>query len=498
MAANGTADGSEGADLPRLQNYIGGKFVDATSGTWLDDFDPAKGVPHALVARSGAADVEAAVQAAKAAQAAWAATPAAVRADYLDKIASAIERQAAELAAMESRDSGKTLHMATNVDIPRSISNFRFYASLIRSESSTSSHMMADAINYDLREPIGICGLITPWNLPLYLLSWKVAPALACGNCVIAKPSEITPQTATALARIVHEVGLPAGVFNLIHGYGAECGGALVAHPDVRCISFTGGTATGKVVASLCAPLFKKVSLELGGKNSTIIFDDVPLDKAVAAAKRAAFTNNGQVCLAGSRVFVQRGLYDAFLPAFAAAVSAMKCGEPTSPASDIGPLSSAMHRDKVQSYIEIAKTEGGKIECGGGVPAGIPSELAGGYWQAPTVVSGLSPASRVSTEEIFGPVVTLHVFDTEDEVAGYANNTAYGLACSIWTERLTVAHRLARQIHVGIVWINCWLHRDLRTPFGGVKASGLGREGGVHSLSFYSEEKNVCVYTGPM
>jgi aminomuconate-semialdehyde/2-hydroxymuconate-6-semialdehyde dehydrogenase len=490
------------SELPKLQNFINGKFQDALDGTWLDDFNPATGQVHALVARSKAADVEAAVAAAEAARAAWAATPFTVRASYLDKIADEIERQASELASLESRDSGKTLTMATNVDIPRAVSNFRFFAGQVRHDQS-HAHMMADAVNYDLREPIGICGLITPWNLPLYLLSWKVAPALACGNCVVAKPSEITPMTATALARIVERVGLPAGVFNLVHGFGHECGGPLVSHPDVRCVSFTGGTVTGKVVASLCAPLFKKVSLELGGKNSTVIFDDVPLEKAVAAAKRSAFTNNGQVCLAGSRVFVQRGLYDAFVPAFAAAVGAMKCADPLTPGADIGPVSSAAHKAKILSYIELAKTEGGKIECGGGTPEGLPASSCDGYFVAPTVISGLAADSRVSTEEIFGPVCTVHPFDyatgaNEDEIANLVNNTCYGLACSVWTERLTVAHRLARRIHTGIVWVNCWLHRDLRTPFGGVKDSGLGREGGLHSLEFYTEAKNVCVYTGPL
>jgi aminomuconate-semialdehyde/2-hydroxymuconate-6-semialdehyde dehydrogenase len=458
QASEQNGAGPSSAAPIRLQNYINGSLCDPESGAELDDFDPATGRAYARIPRSSSADVDRAVSAAVSAFLAWSATSVEARARFLDRIADEIERRAPELALMEATDAGKTLKMATNVDIPRAVSNFRFFAGAIRHDE-TNCHAMHDAINYDVRCPIGVCGLITPWNLPLYLLSWKVAPALACGNCIVAKPSEITPRTASALADIIHAVGLPAGVFNLVHGLGGEAGSALVSHPDVRCVSFTGGTATGKLVAAAAAPLFKKLSLELGGKNSTVIFADMELEKAVAGAARAAFTNNGQICLAGSRIFVQRPLYDAFLARFVEDVSKLRCGPPLGKDSDIGPLSSAMHRDKVLYYIDVAKEEGGKVECGGGRPAHLDKEFDGGYFVAPTVISGLKPTSRVSTEEIFGPVVTVHPFDTEDEAVAGVNVVRYGLAGSVWTNNVTTAHRVCRRIDSGILWVNCWLHR---------------------------------------
>jgi aminomuconate-semialdehyde/2-hydroxymuconate-6-semialdehyde dehydrogenase len=409
-------------------------------------------------------------------------------------MASEVERRAPELARLEAEDAGKTLGMATTVDIPRAIANLRFFAGAARHDE-TQAHVMGDgSVNYALRSPVGVCALVTPWNLPLYLLTWKVAPALAMGNTVVAKPSEITPRTAAALAEAARAVGLPRGVLNVVHGLGGEAGAALIAHEDVRCVSFTGGTATGALVARAAAPLFKKLSLELGGKNSTIVFADCPLAKAVAAAVRAGFTNNGQVCLCGSRVLVQRALYDAFVPAFAAAVAALRVGPPLAPGTDVGPVSCAAHRDKVVGYIRLAAEEGGAYACGGPEPPeGLPADCAGGFFVRPTVVTGLPPTARCSTEEIFGPVVTVHAFEDEEEAVAIANATRYGLACNIWTENLGRAHRVAAKIEVGIVWVNCWLHRDLRTPFGGVKDSGVGREGGRHSLDFYSELKNVCI-----
>jgi aminomuconate-semialdehyde/2-hydroxymuconate-6-semialdehyde dehydrogenase len=488
--------------LPRLQNFIGNVFSDALSGLTLEDVDPATGRAAALLPRSGAADVEAAVRAARAAAPGWAATPAAARAALLDRLADAVERRAPELARLEAADAGKTLAMAAGTDIPRAAANLRFFAGAVRHDA-TAATVMGDgglaggagaAVNYSLRVPVGICGLITPWNLPLYLLTWKVAPALACGNCVVAKPSEITPRTAHALAEIALEVGLPPGVLNVVHGLGSEAGAALVEHADVRCVSFTGGTATGALVARAAAPLFKKISLELGGKNSTIIFADFPLERAVAAAVRAGFTNNGQVCLCGSRVLVQRALYDAFVPAFAAAVAALRVGAPLAEGTDVGPVSCAAHRDKVLSYIRLAREEGGAYACGGpDFPEGLPEECRGGFFVRPTVVTGLAAKSHCSVEEIFGPVVTVHAFEDEAEAVEIANNTRYGLATSVWTLDLGTAHRVARKVEVGIVWVNCWLHRDLRTPFGGVKDSGIGREGGPYSLDFYSELKNVCI-----
>jgi aminomuconate-semialdehyde/2-hydroxymuconate-6-semialdehyde dehydrogenase len=494
MAASAGGSGAPAA-VPRLQNFVGGRFVDAAGGATLDDIDPATGAVSALIPRSGAADVDAAVAAAAGAFESWAATPAATRAAFLDRIADALAAAAPGLAALEAADSGKTLAMATDVDIPRAVANFRFFAGAIRHDS-TSAHAMPDAVNYDVRAPLGVVGLVTPWNLPLYLLSWKVAPALACGNTVVAKPSELTPRTASALADIVAGVGLPPGVFNLVHGTGGEAGAALVAHPGVRAVSFTGGTATGKLVAAAAAPQFKKLSLELGGKNPTIVFADADVPRAVAGAARSAFTNNGQVCLAGSRLFVQRPLYAEFLPQFVAAVRALKCGPPLAPGTNVGPVSCAAQRDKCEAYVAAARAEGGTIECGGGRPP-LPPPYDAGFFFEPTVISGLPPTSRVSTEEIFGPVVTVHPFDSEDEVVAAANAVRYGLSGSVWTTNVTTAHRVCRRLDAGVLWVNTWLHRDLRTPFGGVKDSGVGREGGRHSLDFYSEYKNVCVFMGP-
>ena len=482
------------SSLPTLLNYIDGKFISALSKESVYDFDPTTGQPSATIPKSSLADIDLAVTAARRAFLSWSKTPYATRAAYLDAIANEIERRAPEIAEIEACDAGKTLKMATMTDIPRSVANLRFFAGAIRHDE-TAAHMMADgSINYAMRVPIGVAGLITPWNLPLYLLTWKVAPALACGNTIVAKPSEITPRTASILAEIAHSVGLPPGVLNIVHGLGSEAGAALVSHLDVKCVSFTGGTATGALVAKATAPLFKKVSLELGGKNSTIIFGDYDLDKAVAAAVRAGFTNNGQVCLCGSRVLVHKSLYPTFLPAFVAAVSKLKVGGPLDSTTDVGPVSCALHYEKILSYIKLATEEGGTIECGGiDRPEGLSKEFEKGYFIRPTVVSGLSYTSRCSTEEVFGPFVTVHPFEDEAEAIHIANNTRYGLACSIWTTNLGVAHRVAQNIEVGIVWVNCWLQRDLRTPFGGIKDSGVGREGGKYSLEFYSEYRNICI-----
>lgn len=473
-------------------NTIDGRQVPAKADGWLDDHAPATGELLARIPRSGSADVDAAVAAAKAAAPRWAATPVAERADLCSAIADQLEKRLDDLAHLESRDAGKTITQARTIDIPRAIKNFRFFAGAVRHDA-TGAHEMSDAINYTLRRPLGVVGLITPWNLPLYLLTWKVAPAIACGNTVVAKPSELTPLTASALAELFGEVGAPPGVFNLVHGLGPEAGQALVEHPDVRAISFTGGTTTGAQVAASAASRFKKLSLELGGKNATIIFDDCDFVRTVSEAVRAAFTNSGQVCLCGSRILVQRGIYEKFVDAFVARVAALRLGELTDPTTQVGALISPAHRAKVETYIALALEEGGTIRCGGVRPS-FTGPQATGAFVLPTVITGLSPSCRTSQEEIFGPVVTIHPFSTAAEAIDIANGTPYGLSASVWTNDLRTAHNVSAALDVGMVWVNTWLHRDLRVPFGGVKQSGVGREGGDHSIEFFTEQKNVCIY----
>ena len=472
-------------------NAVNGVLVPAQDGRWLEDLAPATGQVIARVPRSAKADVDAAVAAAKAALPAWAKTPVAERAALLDRVADLLEARLDEAAALESRDTGKPLALATSLDIPRAISNLRFFADLVRTKTDDAS-MMADALNYTHRAPAGVCALITPWNLPLYLLSWKTAPALAMGNTIVAKPSELTPLTASLLADLLQEAGCPPGVFNLVHGLGAEAGDALVSHPEVSLVSFTGGTATGAKVAAAAAPAFKKLSLELGGKNPSLVFADCDFAQAVPGVTRAAFLNQGQICLCGSRILVERSIHDRFVAALLEELKAWKVGDPSDPATKIGAGISAAHRDKVESYLKLAVEEGGTIRCGGKRPA-LPPPFDGGFFLEPTIITGLPATCRTATEEIFGPVVTVHPFDTEEEALAMANGTKYGLAASVWTQDLTRAHRVAQALESGMVWVNTWLHRDLRVPFGGVKASGVGREGGRHSLEFFSEAKNICV-----
>jgi aminomuconate-semialdehyde/2-hydroxymuconate-6-semialdehyde dehydrogenase len=472
-----------------VDNFIGGQWVAPVAGRYLDDVNPATGEVIARIARSSAADVHAAASAGAAAMnGSWGRTTVAERADLLESIATAIEARTDELAELESTDQGKPISLARRVDIPRAVANFRFFANAVR-QHADSFHEMPGAYNYTLRRPLGVVGLITPWNLPLYLLTWKVAPALALGNAVVAKPSELTPLTASALADIMADAGAPSGVFNLVHGIGPEAGQALVEHPGVPAISFTGGTATGRIVASTCAPLFKKVSLELGGKNSTIVFADADFDAAVEVAVRAAFANQGEICLCGSRILVQRTIWTRFVEAFVAKVAALRVGNPADDTTDLGALVSNAHRDKVEGYIALALEEGGTIETGGR----RPDHLTQGAFLEPTVVTGLPSTCRTATEEIFGPMATLHPFDTEQQAVTMANEVEYGLAGSVWTRDLGKAHRVSAAMHTGMVWVNTWLQRDLRVPFGGVKNSGVGHEGGRWSIDFYSEVKNVCV-----
>ncbi len=473
-----------------LRNYVGGSFVEHGGTEWMDVFEPATGVRFAMLPLSGSDDVDAAVEAARAAQPGWGSLSMGDRAVWLDKIADSLESSFDEIAELESRDTGKPISLARAVDANRSVANFRFFAGLIR-EQEQETFEMDDATNYVVNRPVGVGALITPWNLPLYLLSWKVAPAIGMGNTVVCKPSELTPMTADLLMRVIDGVGLPAGVVNLVHGDGSGAGSPLVAHPGIDLVSFTGGTATGEKVAASAAPAFKKLSLELGGKNSSIVFADCDMEKTVAGVVRSGFLNQGQVCLCGSRVLVEESVYSEFEGAFVEAVEQMRIGDPADDSTDLGALISKEHLQKVQSYIDLAIEEGGTILTGG-TPC-LPSGFEGGNWMAPTVIAGLAPESRCSTEEIFGPVVTLHRFKSEEEAVEIANGTRYGLAGSVWTSDMEKGKRVSEAMETGMVWVNTWLHRDLRVPFGGVKDSGVGREGGRWSLGFFSEAMNVCL-----
>jgi aminomuconate-semialdehyde/2-hydroxymuconate-6-semialdehyde dehydrogenase len=491
--------------MQRIDNYIGGELVPAIGGDYLDNYEPATGELYSLIADSDEGDVEAAIAAAKAAFPAWAATPAEERFEVMMRIVALIERDLDALALAESTDNGKTLVIAKRLDIPRAASNFRFYATaamhLANESHETTQAGGVQALNYTLRQPLGVVGCISPWNLPLYLFTWKIAPAIAAGCTVVAKPSEVTPMTAFMLSKLCIEAGLPAGVLNIVHGTGPKVGAAIVAHKDVKAISFTGGTKTGEEIARVAAPMFKKLSLELGGKNPNIIFADCNYKQALEETRRAAFANQGEICLCGSRIFVERPIYEKFKTDFVADVSRLRVGDPLEADTDVGAIVSKQHFDKIMSYIELAKEEGGTILCGGRAVdltaetrrRGDEERKLGGWYIEPTVIEGLAHDCRTNQEEIFGPVATIMPFDTEDEVLGYANSVRYGLSSTIWTENLSRAHRVASKIESGIVWINCWLLRDLRTPFGGVKDSGVGREGGFEALKFFTEEKNVCV-----
>ena len=476
-------------DRLKLQNYISGLFIEPDSREWMDDYSPATGEIIGQVPKSQKSDVDRAVKAAKDALPYWSSLTNIERADWLDKIADNLESKYEDIAHLESKDTGKPISLAREVDAHRSVKNFRFFGEMIRNLEE-ESFGMEDANNRVIYKPVGVGALITPWNLPLYLLSWKVAPAIGMGNTVICKPSELTPLTADLLMKSIDEVGLPKGVINLIHGDGMGAGAPLVSHEDVDLVSFTGGTSTGANVAQSAAVSFKKLSLELGGKNASIIFDDCDLEKTVPGVVRSGFLNQGQVCLCGSRILVQENVYDKFVDRFVNEVENMKIGDPSNEDTKLGALISPEHLSKVEEYIQIAKDEGGTILTGG-YPC-LPKEFENGNWIAPTVIADLDVSSRCSIEEIFGPVVTIHKFVNEEEAIKIANNTRYGLAGSIWTTDLVKGNRVAESIHTGMIWINTWLHRDLRVPFGGVKDSGVGREGGRWSLGFFSETMNIC------
>ena len=476
----------------KIENYIGGELVKPVSENYLDNFNPATGEVYSLIPDSDEKDVEAAVEAAKKAFPVWSKMSAEQRHDILMRLAALIERDSDKLAEAESIDNGKTVSLAKAVDIPRAVSNFKFYATAAMHTATEAHETVGQAINYTLRQPLGVIGCISPWNLPLYLFTWKIAPALAAGCCVVAKPSEITPMTAYLLSKICIEAGLPDGVLNIVHGLGTKAGAAIVTHKDVKAISFTGGTRTGEWIAREAAPKFKKLSLELGGKNPNIIFADCNYEEMLATTVRSSFSNQGQICLCGSRIFVEKPLYERFKKDFVERVSQLKIGDPLDEKTNVGAVVSKPHLEKILSYIDLAQSEGGKILCGG-KQTKLEGRCRNGYFVEPTVIENLTCECRTNQEEIFGPVVTIQPFDAEEEVLNYANSVEYGLSATVWTENLSRAHRVAEKIESGIVWVNTWLLRDLRTPFGGMKNSGVGREGGFEALRFFTEEKNVCI-----
>ncbi|OEK03185.1 2-hydroxymuconic semialdehyde dehydrogenase [Roseivirga sp. 4D4] len=475
-----------------IKNYINGELVDAENGQSFDNYNPANGQVYSQIPDSTSDDIQKATDAASAAFPNWSTTSRQERSNLLLKIADLIDANHERLAAAESKDNGKPIKLASRVDIPRASANFRFFASAILHESTEAHQTDQDAINMTLRSPIGVVGCISPWNLPLYLFTWKIAPAIAAGNTVVAKPSEITPMTAFLLSELCIEAGLPAGVLNIVHGTGPNAGQAISEHPDIKAISFTGGTETGKRIAATAAPMFKKLSLELGGKNPNIIFADCDFEEALKTSVHSSFANQGQICLCGSRIFVERSIYDRFKTAFVEKVNRLKVGDPSDQNSNLGAVVSKPHMEKVLSYVELAKQEGGTVLTGGN-QVHLEGELAQGYYIAPTVIEGLTYDCQTNQQEIFGPVVTITPFDSEEEVLTMANSTEYGLSATVWTSNLNKANRVSSTLQAGIVWVNCWLLRDLRTPFGGVKKSGVGREGGWDVLNFFTEKKNVCI-----
>lgn len=477
-----------------ILNFIGDRFQPAQGGDWLEVFEPATGEVFARLANSRGTDVAAAVEAAEAAFPAWSALEAPQKARYLNAIADLIEANAENLALAESRDTGKPVALAASIDIPRAIANFRFFAAAATQFASESHSMANHAINYTLRQPFGVVACISPWNLPLYLLTWKIAPALASGNTVVAKPSEVTPHTAALLGELCLQAGLPSGVLNIVQGEGRTCGDALVRHPAIKAVSFTGSTATGKSIAAATSDQFKKLSLEMGGKNPTLVFADCDFERAVAGAFRSAYSNQGQICLCGSRILVEESIFERFKDALVAKCREVHAGDPSKPSTRHGALVSQAHHQKVVGYLEIAEKEGGHILCGGATR--LDGRCADGWFMDPVLIEGLNQTCRTNQEEIFGPVATIQSFDTEDEALELANSNNYGLACSIWSNNLGRSHRLASRIDCGIVWVNCWLQRDLRTPFGGMKNSGLGSEGGWEAMRFFTQPRNICIEFG--
>jgi aminomuconate-semialdehyde/2-hydroxymuconate-6-semialdehyde dehydrogenase len=482
-------------DVIRIANYIGGALREPVGGEYLDNVDPSTGAVYSHVPDSDERDVALAAAAAESAFPQWSRATAQARSTVLLKIAELIDRDAEHLARAECVDNGKPITLARTVDIPRAAANFRFFATAILHTRSELYETSDSVFNYILRRPRGIAGLISPWNLPLYLFSWKVAPAIATGCTAVAKPSEITPMTAYLLCALCIEAGLPAGVLNVVHGRGPGAGQAIVAHPKITTISFTGGTATGAAVAETAGPMFKKLSLELGGKNPNVIFADADFDRALDTTVKSSFLNQGQICLCGSRIFIEESIFDVFVSGLVERARSLRIGDPLDENTQLGAMVSQAHYEKVLSYLELARKEGGRVLCGGGPARDLPERCRNGYFIEPTVLAGLGPGCRVNREEIFGPVVTVSPFSSESEVIERANDTRYGLSASIWTRDLSRGHRVAAAIESGTVWLNCWLVRDLRVPFGGTKSSGVGREGGEEALRCFTEAKNVCVQT---
>jgi len=473
--------------MKTIKNFIANRFVEPTTNEYFIKDDPSTGKPSIKVARSNFADVNKAIEAASVASKEWANVSQAARCDILNQIAQKIESRFDEFAALECEDTGKPLKLCKDLDIPRAIHNFKFFSDFA-GKSEPSAYDMSAATSYALRFPLGIVGLITPWNLPIYLLTWKLAPALAAGNAVIAKPSELTPQTANLLAEVLLECDLPSGLVNIIHGPGREAAEPILTSPKIKAISFTGGTSTGKRIIELASQDFKKVSLELGGKNPTIVFADANLQEAAAGVARSSFLNQGQICLCGERILIEKTIYDKFKKLLLEETKKLRPNVPSLADTNYGALISKSHLEKVAQYVELAKQEGGIILYGG-----KKVDHLSGFFFEPTIIEGLDHNCRTVKEEIFGPVVTLHPFETEAQAIELGNSVEYGLSASCWTQDTKRAHRLGEQIEAGTIWINTWLMRDLRAPFGGMKKSGLGREGGSHSLDFFSEYKTLCI-----
>lgn len=478
--------------MKKLLNFIDGEFAAPVAGKFLESFNPARGEPHLLVADSGADDIAMAVKAARRAFPEWSGLEAGERSRMLYKIADLIEAKREHFAEAESADQGKPVWLAESMDIARVIHNFRFFAGAILHATDEAMQTSQKCLTYVTRRPVGVAGLISPWNLPLYLLTWKIAPAIAYGNTVVCKPSEFTSHTASMLCEVIQQAGLPNGVVNMVFGTGPGAGQALVAHPDVPLISFTGGTATGREIARTAAPMFKKLSLELGGKNPVVILDDCDFERAIDTTVRSSFLNQGEICLCGSRIYVQHGVYEAFMSAFVQKVRELKVGDPRQRETFLGPLVSRQHLDKVESFMAVARAEGATVHCGGERPK-FDGALKNGYFFQPTVLGGVKHESRLQQEEIFGPVVTVTPFASDEDALRLANGTAYGLSATVWTKSLPRAHYFAERLEAGTVWVNTWLKRDLRAPFGGMKASGVGREGQDGSREFFTEEKTIAI-----